>query len=154
MNRGVTLDEVIHTVRIPAHLTDKPYLQPVYDHPQFLVRNVWRRFGGWWDGEPDNLLPAPRTEQAREWVDLAGGVDRVLERVRDLRASGDLALACHLVEFAVLADPGSDAVHTLRREVYAERSGAQVSSMARNILNHAALASEAGRRDLAARPQD
>lgn len=154
MNRGVTLDEVIHTVQIPEHLTDKPYLQPVYDHPQFLVRNVWRRFGGWWDGEPDNLLPAPRAQQAREWVELAGGVDRVLERVRDLRASGDLALACHLVEFAVLAEPGSEAVHAARREVYAERSGAQVSSMARNILNHAALASEAGRRDLAARPRE
>jgi alkyl sulfatase BDS1-like metallo-beta-lactamase superfamily hydrolase len=149
MNRGVTLDEVIHTVRVPDHLTDRPYLQPVYDHPQFLVRNIWRRFGGWWDGEPDTLLPAPRSEQAREWVALAGGVDRVLERVAELRAAGEPALACHLVEFAVLADPGSTAVHEARRAVYAERAGEQVSSMARNILNHAALASEQGRRDLA-----
>ena len=30
------------------------------DHPQFLVRNVWRRYGGWYDGEPDNLLPPAR----------------------------------------------------------------------------------------------
>ncbi|MEZ5726736.1 MAG: alkyl sulfatase dimerization domain-containing protein [Burkholderiaceae bacterium] len=52
-------------MRPPEHLADRPYLQPVYDHPQFLVRNIWRRYGGWWDGEPDNLLPAPRAVQAR-----------------------------------------------------------------------------------------
>ena len=60
MNQGKALDEVLHSVEVPAHLTEKPYLRPVYDHPQFLIRNVWRRYGGWYDGEPDNLLPAPR----------------------------------------------------------------------------------------------
>ena len=57
MNSGVPLDRVLHEVEIPERLLALPYLQPVYDHPQFLVRNVWRRYGGWYDGEPDNLLP-------------------------------------------------------------------------------------------------
>jgi len=134
---------------VPSHLLDKPYLQPVYDHPQFIVRNVWRRYGGWWDGEPDNLLPAPRADQAREWISLAGGVDAVLARATELKDSGELRLACHLVEMAVLAEPDSQAVHALRGEIYSTRSGTQVSSMARNILNHAALASEQGKRDVA-----
>jgi alkyl sulfatase BDS1-like metallo-beta-lactamase superfamily hydrolase len=149
MNQGVTLDRIIHEVEVPAHLQDKPYLQPVYDHPQFIVRNVWRRYGGWWDGEPDNLLPAPRAEQAAEWIALAGGVDRVLARVAELHAAGDLRLACHLVEMAVMAEPDSEAVHALRAEIYSKRSATQVSSMARNILNHAALASAQGKRDVA-----
>ena len=103
--------------RCPAHLVGKPYLRPVYDHPQFIVRNVWRRYGGWYDGEPDNLLPAPRAEQAREWVALAGGVGPVLARADALLAAGspdDVRLACHLVEHASLADPTSAAVHELR----------------------------------------
>jgi glyoxylase-like metal-dependent hydrolase (beta-lactamase superfamily II) len=82
MNRGKSLDQIIHQVEVPGHLLEKPYLRPVYDHPQFLVRNVWRRYGGWYDGEPDQLLPAPRHQQAEEWVALAGGVDAVLARVR------------------------------------------------------------------------
>ena len=49
MNQGVPLDRVLHEVEIPARLRELPYLQPVYDHPQFLVRNVWRRYGG--DGD-------------------------------------------------------------------------------------------------------
>jgi alkyl sulfatase BDS1-like metallo-beta-lactamase superfamily hydrolase len=151
MNRGVTLDEVIHAVEAPAHLRSLPYLQPVYDHPQFIVRNVWRRFGGWWDGEPDNVLPAPRDQQAAEWVALAGGLGPVLDRARSLTEAGDLRMACHLVEFAVLAEPSSRLAHELRAEVYAARSAQQVSSMARNLMGHASAASQQGRRDLARR---
>ena len=137
---------------MPGHLVGKPYLRPVYDHPQFIVRNVWRRYGGWYDGEPDNLLPAPRVEQAREWVALAGGVDRVLARTDELLAAGgpdDVRLACHLIEHASLADPASAAVHELRARVYRARAGMYESSMARNLFTHAALASDEHRRDLA-----
>lgn len=149
MNTGGTLDRVLHEVTIPAHLRDKPYLQGVYDDPQFILRNIWRLYGGWYDGEPDNLLPAPRAEQAREWVTLAGGLDGVLKRAAQLQAEGNLRLACHLIEFAVLAEPAAPAAHALRREIYAVRAQREVSSMGRNILNHAALASAEGKRDLA-----
>ena len=121
----------------------------MYDHPQFLVRNVWRRFGGWHDGQPDNLLPAPRAQQAREWVALAGGIGPVLARARALADDGDRRMACHLIEHAVLAEPDSAEVHALRAEVYAARAEEQESSMARNILRHAAISSEEGRIDLA-----
>jgi alkyl sulfatase BDS1-like metallo-beta-lactamase superfamily hydrolase len=149
MNRGVTLDTVLHEVQMPQHLLAKPYLRPVYDDPQFIVRNIWRLYGGWYDGEPDNLLPSPRSEQAREWIALAGGIDAVLRRAKELTAAGNSRLACHLVEYAVLADPASAEVHAVRAEVYDVRSKLESSSMARNILNHASLASQKGKRDLA-----
>lgn len=149
MNEGRTLDEVIHAVEVPPHLAGLAYLQAVYDHPQFLVRNVWRRYGGWHDGEPDNLLPAPRAQQAAVWVELAGGTDSVLARAAQLAEVGDHRLACHLVEFAVLASPESTGAHRLRTEIYAARAAVQSSSMARNILNHAAVSSTHSRRDLA-----
>jgi alkyl sulfatase BDS1-like metallo-beta-lactamase superfamily hydrolase len=149
MNTGATLDQVLHQVETPPHLRDRPYLRPVYDHPQFLVRNVWRRYGGWYDGEPDQLLPAPRSQQARVWVELAGGVAGVLRRAADLADAGDLRMACHLVEYAVLAEPGSDQAHQARADVYSRRADEQESSMARNLMTHAAQASRLKRRDLA-----
>ncbi|OAI44587.1 MBL fold metallo-hydrolase [bacterium SCGC AG-212-C10] len=149
MNTGATLDTIMHSVDIPEHLRTQPYLQPVYDHPQFLVRNIWRLYGGWYDGEPDNLLPAPREELARAWVAMAGGVGNVIDRAAELQRDGNLRLACHIIEFAVIAEPGSKAAHALRAEIYAARSKQQESSMARNILNHAAMSSLQGKRDLA-----
>jgi len=149
MNSGASLDTVLHEVTVPEALTDRPYLQAVYDHPQFVVRNVWRRFGGWHDGEPDNLLPAPRADVAAEWVALVGGVEAVLDRARALADGGDLRLACHLVEYAVLVEPGAKEVHALRAEIYERRSEGETSSMARNLLAHAARSSKESKRDLA-----
>ncbi len=152
MNQGRSLDHIMHAVELPEDLLEKPYLKPVYDHPQFLIRMIWRRYGGWWDGDFDTLLPAPRADQAREWVSLAGGINKVLQRAQQLSDKGEHALACHLAETARHAVPDSKAVHTTRSQVFSANSKAQSASMARNILNHAALASQQGKRDLAEKP--
>jgi alkyl sulfatase BDS1-like metallo-beta-lactamase superfamily hydrolase len=149
MNTGASLDTVLHSVEVPSHLSERPYLRPVYDHPQFIVRNVWRRFGGWHGGEPDELLPAPRVQQATEWVALAGGVERVLERAKELAADGDRRMACHLLEHAVCAASDDAEVHEARAAIYAERAASHEGSMARNLLLHAAESSKQGKRDLA-----
>lgn len=149
MNEGATLDRVLHEVEFPTNLLEKPYLRPIYDHPQFILRNIWRLYGGWYDGEPDNLLPAPRAEQAREWLALAGGLDPVLARAAALQAEGNLRMACHLVEYAVIAEPASREAHALRADIYSQRSKLETASMSQNILNHAALASRENKRDLA-----
>ncbi|HJN93221.1 MAG TPA: alkyl sulfatase dimerization domain-containing protein [Dehalococcoidia bacterium] len=147
MNTGASLDTVLHEVQIPETALEKPYLRPVYDHPQFIIRNVWRLYGGWYEGEPDHLLPAPRADQAGEWVRLAGGLQPVLDRVVALRDSGDLRMACHLVEYAVLAEPGSADAHTLRQDVYEKRANEQTSSMARGVFSFASVSSGVGKRD-------
>ncbi len=149
MNRGLSLDQVLHGVELPEKLMQKPWLRPVYDDPRFLIRMVWRRYGGWWDGEFDQLLPAPRAAQAAEWIALAGGIKPVLDRARSLSEQGQHALASHLIEVACHAAPDDGDVHEVRAAVYRANSRTQSSSMARNILNHAALASAKGRRDLA-----
>ena len=149
MNAGETLDAIVQGVRVPAHLLERPYLRPVYDDPSFLVRMIWRRYAGWWDGDYDTLLPAPKAEQAREWIELAGGLAAVLARAEALSAQARHALACHLAEAALRAAPDDREVHRVRAAVYRAYSDTQSSSMGRNLLAHAALASERGRRDLA-----
>ncbi len=74
MNSGGRLDEAIHTVAVPRRLADRPYLQPVYDEPEFIVRTVWRQYGGWWDGNPATLKPASERALAAELAALAGGL--------------------------------------------------------------------------------
>ena len=52
MNAGERLDEILQTVRVPDDLLARPYLRPSYDEPEFVVRNIWRLYGGWYDGNP------------------------------------------------------------------------------------------------------
>src|SRR5438552_8514546 len=119
MNAGASLEQILAEVRPPAHLADRPYLQPVYDEPEFVVRNVWRLYGGWWDGVPAHLKPAPEATLGREVAALAGGAGALVARATALAASGDLALASHLADWAVAAAPDDRAAHAARAALYA-----------------------------------
>src|SRR5204863_5291685 len=108
MNQGARLDEVIHGVHAPRHLLERPYLHAVYDEPEFVVRNIWRLYGGWYDGNPATLKPAPEAALASELAALAGGASKLARRAAALAEAGDegsLRLAGHLAELAALAAP-------------------------------------------------
>jgi alkyl sulfatase BDS1-like metallo-beta-lactamase superfamily hydrolase len=143
MNQGATLDAILHTVRPPSHLAEQPYLQPVYDEPEFIVRNIWRLYGGWYDGTPSELKPATRAQQGAEIARLAGGVRALVERARQLMAEGDLAMASHLADWAVAADPGSAEAQSVRADIFSRRAGESRSVMARGIFQSAAWDSRA-----------
>jgi alkyl sulfatase BDS1-like metallo-beta-lactamase superfamily hydrolase len=149
MNQGARLDQVIHSVEAPQALLEKPYLRPIYDEPEFVVRNVWRFYGGWYDGNPAHLKPAPEAELARELAGLSGGADRLAERALELEREGSLRLACHLVELAVQADPQSRRATEARHRVFARRAEAEGSTMSRGIFSWEAEESRAGLENLA-----
>jgi alkyl sulfatase BDS1-like metallo-beta-lactamase superfamily hydrolase len=147
MNEGQTLDEIIQAVKVPADLLTKPYLQPTYDDPEFLVRNVWRLYGGWWDGNPAHLKPAPQAALAREIAALAGGADRLCARAAALAVAGDLRLAGHLAELATGADPTNREAHRVRASINQQRAEAETTLMARAIFAAAARASRSAAGD-------
>src|SRR4051812_7429114 len=132
MNAGAGLDEVLHAVRLPAPLRERPYLRSAYDDEEFVVRAIWRTFGGWWDGDPASLKPAGEQALAAELAALAGGAARLGERARELARDGDLRLATHLARLAELA--GETGVG----EVYAQRAESEPSLMARGVYGAAA----------------
>jgi alkyl sulfatase BDS1-like metallo-beta-lactamase superfamily hydrolase len=138
MNEGARLDRVLREVKAPAHLLARPYLRPIYDEPEFIVRNLWRLYGGWYDGNPAHLKPGADDALAREIAELAGGATRLADRARALAASGELALACHLAEMAGMAAPDDDGVWKSRAEVYRARAERESSLMARGIYSSAA----------------
>jgi len=137
MNEGARLDDILHTVKAPAHLLERPYLHAIYDEPEFVVRNIWRLYGGWYDGNPAHLKPAPDAALARELADLAGGAARLAERARALAAGGDLRLAGHLAELAAQAAPGDKGVHAARAEVFGARAKEEASTMSQGIFSWA-----------------
>ena len=134
------LDDIIHTVTAPPHLLEKPYLRPIYDDPEFIVRNLWRLYGGWYDGNPSHLKPARDEAIASELAGLAGGADVLARRAVELAATdddADLRLAGHLAEYAALAAPDSATVHRARAEVFARRREVEPSLMAKGVFSWA-----------------
>jgi len=163
MNGGGRLDEAIHTVVVPRQLADRPYLQPVYDEPEFIVRTIWRLYGGWWDGNPATLKPAPERALAAEIAALAGGATALAARavelaesvpaaagsarpdgLPDLRVASlpggeeSLRLAGHLAELAWLAAPTNSEVRQARHRVFTIRAERATSTMSSGVYRWAA----------------
>jgi alkyl sulfatase BDS1-like metallo-beta-lactamase superfamily hydrolase len=122
------------------------------------VRNIWRLYGGWWDGNPATLKPPREATVAAEIAALSGGpgarARRALERAEGAAAGGaggnggdeSLRLACQLVEWAAAAadaSGGSDAseraeVHAARADLYTQRRAVELSLMSKGVYGTAA----------------
>jgi len=137
MNEGRTPEEIFHAVEPDAELATRPYLQANYDHPKFIVRNLLRLWGGWWNGNAADLLPATHEAQAAEIAALAGGVEALIARGRALLAAGDSTLAAHAAEWASRAAPADRAAQALKRDVYERRLGEESALMAQGIYRAA-----------------
>ena len=142
MNAGATLNEIIHSVKVPEEVTNKPFLVPRYDEPEFIVNNIWRLYGGWYDGDPANLKPAKSDRLAKEMANLSGGAINLAKRAQTLAESEELRLACHLVEMAKLAEPDNLEIHQIRATIYDQRRIAETSLMAKSIYYNAAADSQ------------
>jgi glyoxylase-like metal-dependent hydrolase (beta-lactamase superfamily II) len=143
MNAGARLDEALHAVRPPAALAERPYLRPWHDEPEFLVRNIWRLYGGWYDGNPAHLKPAPDARLATALAELAGGAAAIAGGAVAAAEAGDLRLACHLAEFAAQADPADLEIQEIRARAYAMRVRDEQSAAARGVFTWAAAESRA-----------
>ena len=142
MNAGERLDSILHSLKLPAEVMAKPYLRAVYDEPEFIIHNIWRLYGGWYDGNPSRLKPASDAALAAEVASLSGGVDALVTRAEALAQVEEFRLACHLIEMAVLAEPENRKAHGARAEIYARRRDREGSLMSRGIFGAAASESQ------------
>ncbi|GAA4209217.1 alkyl sulfatase dimerization domain-containing protein [Microbispora amethystogenes] len=141
MNSGARLDEILHEVKPPPALAARVYLREHHDEPEFIVRNIWRLHGGWHDGNPANLKPAPDAVFARAVAELSAGAASVAGRAVSAAADGDLRLACQLAELAAQAEPDDHQVHEIRALVYALRVQQEPGTIARGVYAWAAAES-------------
>ena len=103
------------------------------------MRNVWRLYGGWYDGNPASPEARARAPRSRpSWPRLAGGVDAVARAARSLAEAGDddsLRLAGHLAQMTVDSSPDSKVAHAARAEVFQRRMDAERSTMSKGVFN-------------------
>ena len=135
--------DIVTDIDLPVSAS--PWLQPIYDEAEFIVRNVIRHYGGWFSGRPSELKPASRNAVATEVADLAGGAGVLLDRAETLAAAGDLRLASHLADFALESAPADETVQDRVAAIYEQRAGDETGLMSINIFNSAAAYARDGR---------
>ncbi len=142
LNAGMWAEQILAEVnQLPPELAARPYLQPIYGCPTFVVHGILRRYGGWFDGNPSHLFPSRTAAVAREVVALAGAAD-LLARARSLQQNGEAQLALHLVDYVI--DAGDETLSAeaweLKSGLLAARAASEPSFIARNIFRNGAAA--------------
>lgn len=138
LNRGQwPIDIVEAGIALPDDLAAKPFLRPIYGCVPFVVRDVIRRYAGWWSGQPSQMFPARRAEVAGEIIALCGR-NQLIVRARALKDSGRLKEALALAEMALDADSSDIDAIALNAEVLDKMASAEPSFIARNFFTGAA----------------
>jgi alkyl sulfatase BDS1-like metallo-beta-lactamase superfamily hydrolase len=132
MNEGLTADQLVDRVTLPAHLAEKPYLQEYYGTVAWSVRSIFTGYLGWFDGNATNLFPMSPSERAARMVEFAGGEDALIQRVRNAVESGDYQWAAELADHVMMLNPQSPEAKSLKASALIALGERQISANARN----------------------
>ncbi|AYV76624.1 MAG: MBL fold metallo-hydrolase [Terrestrivirus sp.] len=136
INTGVSLNDIIYSIKFRKDLLEKPYLKPFYDHPEFIVRNIWRQYCGWYDFHLPNLFPESYKKVAEETSKIYKNLDHQLDHIKGHYEKNELKLALHFIEVAYTTYPTNLSVLELRKVILAKLMEDNTSLMARNIYRY------------------
>ena len=135
LNAGQWPVEIVEAnIQLPGELASKPFLAPIYGCTPFVVRDVIRRYAGWWSGEPSQLFPARRSDHASDLIALCGR-DPLLKRARELKESGELKRALALAELLADAQVEDSEAVSLNAEILEAMAAGERSFIARNLFS-------------------
>jgi len=100
LNAGCWIEEILERIKLPEELINKPYLRGNYGHPTFIIHDVYRRYTGWYNGNPTELFPSPRSAIATEVLKFTSP-EQILARAHQLQQEGNTQLALHLADFII-----------------------------------------------------
>ena len=137
LNEGCWIEDIIDKIKVPEDLAQKPWLQPVYGHPTFVIHGVHRRYAGWYNGNPSELFPARSAEIAAEVVKLAGAA-KILQEAQRLKKDGNIQLSLNVIDFLVKGTQDKSVrkeALLLKSELLQARADVEPSYIARNIFH-------------------
>ena len=133
MNRGLTPDQLVATIKLPARFLDKDNLRPYYGHPDWAIRAIFAHYMGWFDGNPVNLFDLTPVEEAKEMAALAGGTETLLANARQAHADGRHTWAAKLCDHLIALDPAAAEPKLLKADALDAVGETVLSGIGRNF---------------------
>lgn len=107
LNHGLTPTEISEQLKLPASLASDWASRGYYGTLSHNAKAVYQFYLGWYDGNPADLNPLPRAEEAKKLVEYMGGADAALKRARDDFNAGQYRWVASLASKVVFADPAN-----------------------------------------------
>jgi alkyl sulfatase BDS1-like metallo-beta-lactamase superfamily hydrolase len=122
LNQGLTGPEIAETIELPPSLAEEWHCREYYGSVSHNTKAIYQRYMGWFDGNPAHLWEHPPVEQARRYVELAGGAGALLEKARASFERGDYRWVAEVVNHLVFAEPENREARELQADAL-ERLG-------------------------------
>lgn len=120
LNASERKDVIAATISWPDKFANEPSLSPDYNRPGDIARMVSMRWTGWWDDIPGHFAALPFEEEAKEAIRLAGGMDALDKRARELLPNNP-KLAARLADWAFFGAPENVKALRLTVDIYMAR---------------------------------
>ena len=126
-NRGLVATEIAEELQLPPEFLAHEHTRGFYGDLVHNAKAVYQRYLSWYDANPANLHKLPPVEAGTRYVELAGGMDRLLAHARERFDAGDYRWVVEVVNHAVFADPTNQAARNLQADAL-EQLGYQAES--------------------------
>ena len=126
-NHGMTAVEIANELVLPDEFLAHEHTRGFYGDLVHNVKAVHQRYLSWYDGNPANLNKLAPTESGKRYVELAGGIEELLQKARQAFDAGEYRWVAELVNHAVFADPSHQGARNLQADVL-EQLGYQAES--------------------------
>ena len=107
LNHGLTPTEISEQLKLPASLANDWASRGYYGTLSHNAKAVYQFYLGWYDGNPADLNPLPRAEEAKKQIQYMGGADAVIKRARDDFNAGQYRWVARVTSQLVFADPSN-----------------------------------------------
>lgn len=130
--RFMTPDELVEYVKLPERLARLDYLADYYGSVWGTVRDIYAQDFGWFDGNPLNLHRESPRKQSERMAELAGGVDKLMEKARAAMKKDDPLGAAQLAYHVIRLRPGDPEPKLLMADALAVVGERTFNAPARN----------------------
>lgn len=114
INKGLNGPEIAEQMTLPPAIEKAWNTRGYYGSVNHNVKAIYQRYVGWFDGNPAHLWEHIPVERAKRYVQLAGGLEKIVAKGREAFEAGDYRWAAEILNHAVFADPDcSDAREAL-----------------------------------------
>lgn len=104
MNKGLTVDELASSLKLPENLAELAYLGEFYGTVGWTVRSIYNGYLGWFDGNPTNLNKLPPKKHAEKLLDLIGSQEQVITEIKRALENQEAQWALELCDLLIRAE--------------------------------------------------
>lgn len=118
LNKGFDGPEIAEQMKLPPALDQAWNARGYYGSVNHNVKAIYQRYSGWFDGNPAHLWEHIPVERAKRYVDLAGGIVKIIKEGQAAFDKGDFRWAAEILNHAVFAEPDNTSAKVLLANTY------------------------------------